>query len=478
MSILGRMLFLLCLFLLATMTIVGGFSYFNYRENCRMGEYGVQRAALGAANYAQLFLHTAARDVRQLARAPQVLEAVGVLPADMKKGTPLVYEEPLPPAAAALRSLLDMTVYGSHRVLQVGFVDMRGGFMASPSLRVVLDHDPRKRPWFLRALASPGEVARSSYLSSPGNEPVCSFSQAVLDKGQVVGVVYMEVSLHMFSQAMNVLKPGVSGAVYVLDRDGVALAAPGEERVLLPLDGAPSQMRSARDGFYRSDIDGVSSFWAVHSDEYGFRYIVAIDADELLHESNMLLLRSCIGAGLVLLIILVAGYVIAGSAVMPLTRLENAANSIADGRDAGIPDAAHFSGEILGLRNAMSRMVVALRTSAASAQRSAQQSVVNERKALAALREAKHCLREYRYRSDALIAAAGCLTNAAEELAAAEGEVERAARLEDARRWAREVSDIAGKLALAESAEQPKEDGGAGPDGEAGTGGGAGREQV
>lgn len=227
MSILGRMLFLLCLFLLATMTIVGGFSYFNYRENCRMGEYGVQRAALGAANYAQLFLHTAARDVRQLARAPQVLEAVGVLPADMKKGTPLVYEEPLPPAAAALRSLLDMTVYGSHRVLQVGFVDMRGGFMASPSLRVVLDHDPRKRPWFLRALASPGEVARSSYLSSPGNEPVCSFSQAVLDKGQVVGVVYMEVSLHMFSQAMNVLKPGVSGAVYVLDRDGVALAAPG-----------------------------------------------------------------------------------------------------------------------------------------------------------------------------------------------------------------------------------------------------------
>ena len=59
MSILGRMLFLLCLFLLASMSIVGGFAYFNYRENCRLGELGVQRATLGVANYAQLFLHTA-----------------------------------------------------------------------------------------------------------------------------------------------------------------------------------------------------------------------------------------------------------------------------------------------------------------------------------------------------------------------------------------------------------------------------------
>ena len=60
----------------------------------------------------------------------------------MTRGTPLVYMEPLPPEAAALRTLLDITLYGSHRIQQAGFLDIYGGFMASPSLRVVLVNDP------------------------------------------------------------------------------------------------------------------------------------------------------------------------------------------------------------------------------------------------------------------------------------------------------------------------------------------------
>ena len=430
MSILGRMLFLLCLFLLASMSIVGGFAYFNYRENCRLGELGVQRATLGVANYAQLFLHTAENSVRQLARSPEIINAVGSLPKNMTRGTPLVYMEPLPREAAALRTLLDTTLYGSHRIQQAGFLDIYGGFMASPALRVVLINDPRTRPWFTRAMDAPaGSVVRSSYLSAPGNEPVCTFSQAIYKDEKPVGVVYMEVSLRILSQSLAVLSPGSSGKIYVLDNTGMALISPDTYDASarhVPV-AIPQDFLEAADGRYYTTVGGVPTFWAVHTDKLGFRYIVTLDAEELLHDSNMLLLRSCMGAGLVLLIILVVGYAIAGSAVMPLARLETAANAIADGRpDAAFPEPSEFAGEIRALRNAIVRMLVSLRSAAAAAQRTTQRATANERYALAALRDAVQRQRDSQNKLEAMRLAARDLSAAMEGLAAAKNEEERA----------------------------------------------------
>lgn len=416
------------------MSIVGGFAYFNYRENCRLGELGVQRAALGVANYAQIFLHTAENSVKQLARAPEIVNAVGSLPKNMTQGTPLVYMEPLPPEAAALRTLLDITLYGSHRIQQAGFLDMYGGFMASPALRVVLVNDPRKRPWYTRAINAPvGSVVRTSYLSAPGNEPVCTFSQAVYRDSQPVGVVYMEVSLRILSQSLAVLNPGTTGKIYVLDDTGMAIVAPAaQEGAVRPEPvSIPQDLLQAGDGSYYSTVGGIPTFWAVHTDKLGFRYIVTLDAEELLHDSNMLLLRSCIGAGLVLLIILVVGYAIAGSAVMPLARLETAANAIADGRpDAAFPEASEFAGEIRALRNAIVRMLVALRASAAAAQRTTQQATANERYALAALRDVAQRQRDCQNKLAALRLAARDLAAAIDSLAAAKNEEERAESLQ------------------------------------------------
>lgn len=469
MSILGRMLFLLCLFLFATMSIVGGFAYFNYRENCRIGELGVQRAALGVAEYAQMFLHTAENSVRQLARAPEIVAAAGLLPENMKKGTPLVYMEPMPPAVAALRTLLDTTQYGSPRVQQVGFLDLKGGFMASPSLRVVLANELRTRLWYIKALSAPaGSVVRTSYLSAPGNEPVCTFSQAVYKGSQVVGVVYMEVSLRILSQSLAILSPGTSGVIYVLDKDGVVLAAPAAHESPAQGDGGnavPPELTDADDGSYYSSIGGVQSFWAVHTDDHGFRYIVVMDAEEMLHDSNMLLLRSCIGAGLVLLIILVAGYAIAGSAVLPLARLESAANAIADGRpDATFPDASEFSGEIRGLRNAMARMLLSQRAALSAAQRAAQQASANEHYALAALRDVSRRHGDCRNKLEALRLAAHDLSAAVENLPDAVDDEDRARRVKEALKASRWFMALAGNSCREEgSPGEPPADAGTSP---------------
>ena len=417
------------------MSIVGGFAYFNYRENCRLGELGVQRATLGVGNYAQLFLHAAENSVRQLARSPEIINAVGSLPKNMPGGTPRVYMEPLPREAAALRTLLDTTLYGSHRIQQAGFLDIYGGFMASPALRVVLVNDPRTRPWFTRAMDAPaGSVVRSSYLSAPGNEPVCTFSQAIYKDEKPVGVVYMEVSLRILSQSLAVLSPGSSGKIYVLDNTGMALIAPDSYDASarhVPV-AVPREFLEAGDGRYYTTVGGVPTFWAVHTDKLGFRYIVTLDAEELLHDSNMLLLRSCMGAGLVLLIILVVGYAIAGSAVMPLARLETAAHAIADGRpDAAFPEPSEFAGEIRALRNAIVRMLVSLRSAAAAAQRTTQRATANERYALAALRDAVQRQRDSQNKLEAMRLAARDLSAAMEGLAAAKNEEERAANLKE-----------------------------------------------
>lgn len=277
--------------------------------------------------------------------------------------------------------------------------------------------------------APAGSVVRSSYLSAPGNEPVCTFSQAIYKDEKPVGVVYMEVSLRILSQSLAVLSPGSSGKIYVLDNTGMALIAPDSYDASarhVPV-AVPREFLEAGDGRYYTTVGGVSTFWAVHTDKLGFRYIVTLDAEELLHDSNMLLLRSCMGAGLVLLIILVVGYAIAGSAVMPLARLETAANAIADGRpDAAFPEPSEFAGEIRALRNAIVRMLVSLRSAAAAAQRTTQRATANERYALAALRDAVQRQRDSQNKLEAMRLAARDLSAAMEGLAAAKNEDERA----------------------------------------------------
>ena len=277
--------------------------------------------------------------------------------------------------------------------------------------------------------APAGSVVRSSYLSAPGNEPVCTFSQAIYKDEKPVGVVYMEVSLRILSQSLAVLSPGSSGKIYVLDNTGMALIAPDSYDASarhVPV-AVPREFLEAGDGRYYTTVGGVSTFWAVYTDKLGFRYIVTLDAEELLHDSNMLLLRSCMGAGLVLLIILVVGYAIAGSAVMPLARLETAANAIADGRpDAAFPEPSEFAGEIRALRNAIVRMLVSLRSAAAAAQRTTQRATANERYALAALRDAVQRQRDSQNKLEAMRLAARDLSAAMEGLAAAKNEEERA----------------------------------------------------
>ena len=218
-------------------------------------------------------------------------------------------------------------------------------------------------------------------------------------------------------------------------------------------NAVPPELTDADDGSYYSSIGGVQSFWAVHTDNHGFRYIVVMDAEEMLHDSNMLLLRSCIGAGLVLLIILVAGYAIAGSAVLPLARLESAANAIADGRpDATFPDASEFSGEIRGLRNAMARMLLSQRAALSAAQRAAQQASANEHYALAALRDVSRRHGDCRNKLEALRLAAHDLSAAVENLPDAVDDEDRARRVKEALKASRWFMALAGNSCREEGA--------------------------
>lgn len=105
-----------------------------------------------------------------------------------------------------------------------------GGFVISPDELNISNYDPRKRSWYRQALSYPNEVIESSTpytTSDKTNTAIISISTSVKDsKGNIVGVLGMDLSLLRLSKIIKSINIGKTGYLFILSKDGTLLAHP------------------------------------------------------------------------------------------------------------------------------------------------------------------------------------------------------------------------------------------------------------
>ena len=87
--------------------------------------------------------------------------------------------------------------------------------------------DPRQRPWWKQTIARPREAVVTAAYEGVGNVPMLSACKAILDdKGEVLGVAAIDITLTQISDLINKIRFGRTGYVMLVQDDGVIISNP------------------------------------------------------------------------------------------------------------------------------------------------------------------------------------------------------------------------------------------------------------
>jgi len=219
-------------------------------------------------------------------------------------------------------------------ILSIGLED--GTYAKWPDDPQLAKYDPRTRPWYKAAMASPGKTVRTpAYYYDKDDVALVGTARALLENGKAKGVLVVSVSLKNLTELVKSIKLGESGYVMLVE-DGVVLVDPRNAahsfKPLKDLGTAYAQLADTAQGSTEVVIDGVryiANVWT--SPGLGWRYIGLIEHREVMAEATrMTYLTAIIVAVLVLIFGLIAA-AFSKVIVKPIGQVSTGLQSIAQG---------------------------------------------------------------------------------------------------------------------------------------------------
>ncbi len=244
--------------------------------------------------------------------------------------------QPMPAEAQAVidRFARFGATHPAAAILSVGLED--GTYAKWPDDPQLAKYDPRTRPWYKAAMASPGKTVRTpAYYYDKDDVALVGTARALLENGKAKGVFVVSVSLKNLTELLKSIKLGESGYVMLIE-DGVVLVDPRNAahnfKPLKDLGTAYAQLADTAQGSTEVVIDGVrymANVWT--SPGLGWRYIGLIEHREVMAEATrMTYLTAIIVAVLVLIFGLIAA-AFSKVIVKPIGQVSTGLQSIAQG---------------------------------------------------------------------------------------------------------------------------------------------------
>ncbi len=244
--------------------------------------------------------------------------------------------QPMPAEAQAVidRFARFGATHPAAAILSIGLED--GTYAKWPDDPQLAKYDPRPRPWYKAAMASPGKTVRTpAYYYDKDDVALVGTARALLENGKAKGVFVVSVSLKNLTELLKSIKLGESGYVMLIE-DGVVLVDPRNAahnfKPLKDLGTAYAQLADTAQGSTEVVIDGVrymANVWT--SPGLGWRYIGLIEHREVMAEATrMTYLTAIIVAVLVLIFGLIAA-AFSKVIVKPIGQVSTGLQSIAQG---------------------------------------------------------------------------------------------------------------------------------------------------
>lgn len=244
--------------------------------------------------------------------------------------------QPMPAEAQAVidRFARYGATHPAAAILSIGLED--GTYAKWPDDPQLAKYDPRTRPWYKAAMASPGKTVRTpAYYYDKDDVALVGTARALLDNGKPKGVFVVSVSLKNLTELVKSIKLGESGYVMLIE-DGVVLVDPRDAahsfKPLKDLGAAYAQLADTAQGSTEVVIDGVrymANVWT--SPSLGWRYIGLIEQREVMAEATRMTYLTAIIVGVLVLIFGLIAAAFSKVIVKPIGQVSTGLQSIAEG---------------------------------------------------------------------------------------------------------------------------------------------------
>lgn len=213
-----------------------------------------------------------------------------------------------------------------------------GGYAFWPGDPKMASYDPRTRPWYQAAMASPGKTLRTAPYYWAGDDAVLvSTVRTVANQlGSPGGVVNIDVSLKGLTEIVKQIKLGDSGYLILMENNGNVMVDPRDAshnfKQLDSFGGGYVELAKAGKGLAEVTLDGERYMANIYPDErLGWTFIGLIRQDEVMQTTTRL--TWLIGT---LALVLAAVFAVAGAAfakliVRPINSVTSGLEDIAQG---------------------------------------------------------------------------------------------------------------------------------------------------
>jgi methyl-accepting chemotaxis protein len=213
-----------------------------------------------------------------------------------------------------------------------------GGFVQYP-LEVLGGYDPRQRPWYKQALASPNEPIITEAYQDVIGKPVVTSALVVKNKqGDIIGVQGLDVTLSTLTDILSNTKLGESGYLILIDESGTVLAdAKTPENNFKNIKDLSSSLFSIlqkspdQDHFSTEHLGENVDVASYYSKELNWRFVGVIHSDEILAPAYNMSQTITVIALIMVTLFIAMGFWLANRIVQPINRVAEGLRDIAQG---------------------------------------------------------------------------------------------------------------------------------------------------
>lgn len=245
--------------------------------------------------------------------------------------------EPLPDASQRVIDLFSKygATHPAAAILSIGLED--GTYAKWPNDPQLANYDPRARPWYKAAMASPGKSVRTPayYYAKDDVALVGTARTLVDDAGKTKGVLVVSVSLKNLTTLIKSIKLGKSGFVMLVE-DGVMLVDPLDVshsfKPMKDLSSSYAELAKTDQGATEVDINGtryMANVWT--SPVLGWRYIGLIERDEVMAGATRMTYATIVIVAVLVLIFAFVAAAFSRLIVRPIGQVSSGLRSIAEG---------------------------------------------------------------------------------------------------------------------------------------------------
>jgi methyl-accepting chemotaxis protein len=249
------------------------------------------------------------------------------------------------PRADDVRGREIMTLFQRVQAANPAYVEVYfgseegGGFVSSLEDPIPAGYDPRKRPWYQAALASPDKAIISPAYMSTSGEAVVGVAKVVTDKSKRIGTVGVDISLKVLTDIVKEIKIGKTGYVVFAQGDGIIISNPRNQeqnfKKISELNIQALTETFARNSGHATVEMGGRRYQAFchTAPTLGWKFLTFVEYDEIVGPIKSLMWKSGTAIAVILVLICVVISFFLNSAVFkPLGRMISHLKSIGAGK--------------------------------------------------------------------------------------------------------------------------------------------------